>query len=178
MAATWKILAALALFLILPAGAYVTGAMVGPPTPPQDQRAQLVDQGGYASVPARKPKDRPSERAAGLVSATDDAPADVVSQEKSSAKPERTGAEKRRAEPKPAARPAADAPSEAPSPTESPEPSESPEPGEAPATEDPATDEPEPTESPAPTETPEPTQSDAPSPSVAPSDDPEDEVGS
>ena len=183
MASTWKILAVLALFLTLPAGAYVTGAMVGPPSPPEHQ-AQLVDQDAdVPRQPARKAKARPTARPAEDVTATGTGPATVVrdqpgpkvDREKPGPTVEREKAEKRQpAERKPDAteEPTGDA-DNGNQPAADPAPSESPEPTEGPETEDP-----EPTASPTPTPTddaePEPAE---PTTSVAPSDEPEDAAG-
>lgn len=183
MASTWKILAALALFLTLPAGAYVTGAMVGPPSPPEHQ-AQLVDQDAdVPTQPARKAKVRPSARPTEVPTAAGTGPDTVVREEpgskvereKPGPKVEREKAGKRqRDERKPDAteKPTGDADS-ANQPAGDPAPSESPEP-----TEGPETDDPEPTGSPTPTPTdeaePEPAE---PTTSVAPSDEPEDVAG-
>lgn len=188
MASTWKILAALALFLTLPVGAYVTGAMVGPPSPPEHQ-AQLVDQDAdVPAQPARKAKDRPSARPTEVVTATGTGPATVgrdqpgskVEREKPGSKVEREKVEREKAgkrqraerEPDATEKPTGDADSGN-EPAEDPAPSESPEPTEAPETDDP-----EPTGSPTPTPTdeaePEPAE---PTTSVAPSDEPEDVAG-
>lgn len=172
MASTWKILAALALFLILPAGAYVTGAWVGPPPASQEHGAQLVDQDGRVPTPPSKEGGRPSGTPPELVAATDEDPATAVRQQPSASATERGEPEKqRRVERKPATTdsPSTEVENE---PSGQPGPTDSAGPSEALETQAPA-----PTESPAPSDAPE-TAPAEPTPSAAPSDEAEGVVGS